>query len=204
MNLNPALLIPNWVHERIRAAGGHLSPRYEAAMYGPINSFLGCYYPVTVGFMVKPQGKIRPEHVTDIREEELARVSIDSYGGEVLSRDQRGGEKGVLVPDFIVVKATSSLYMDRVLLIVEIKRHDESPLVAHEQLLAYMEAFADKTKYFDGGKLFEQLYGMLVMGNQASLFTVKHNEEAVITIFHDMNSVEVQQFLRDIAIRNWL
>jgi len=58
----------------------------------------------------QPQGKIRPPNNPDIGDdEEVVRVSLDSYGGEVLSRDVRGREESVKIPDFIVVKATGSL-----------------------------------------------------------------------------------------------
>src|SRR5258708_14020247 len=119
-NVPPNLPIPDWLAARLRSAGGELSPRYEASLYGPINCLLVLHFPLTRQYMIKPQGKIRPQYTADIIDDEsLVRVSLDSYGGEVLSRDERGGEQSVKIPDFTVVKATASLHGDRVLLIVE-------------------------------------------------------------------------------------
>jgi hypothetical protein len=43
--------------------------------------------------MIKPQARIRPEYVTSLGEDEdMVRVSLDSYGGEVLSREEKGQE----------------------------------------------------------------------------------------------------------------
>jgi len=77
----------------------------EASLYGPINSLLTFHFPVVRQYMIKPQGKIRPQHSSDIADdEEMVRVSLDSYDGEVLSRDEKGGEQSVKVPDFTVSK----------------------------------------------------------------------------------------------------
>ena len=101
----PDLPIPPWLATRLRTAGGEGSPRYEASLYGPINCLLMWHFPVAQQYMIKPQGKIRPQYDSDIADgDDLARISLDSYGGEVIPRDERGGEQSVKIPDFIVVK----------------------------------------------------------------------------------------------------
>src|ERR1700733_7852100 len=147
-NIPPTPPMPAWLAGRVRAAGGNLAPRYEASLYGPINCLLTWHFPLARQFMIKPQPKIRPEYISDIPPgEDQVRTSIDSYGGEVLPRDEKGGEKRVKIPDFIVVKATASLHDDRPLMIAEIKRGVVTVDSAGEQLASYFEAVEDKNKF---------------------------------------------------------
>ena len=93
--------------------------------------------------MIKPQGKIRPEFISNINDSTI-RTSLDSYHAEVLPRGFQGSESGVKIPDFIVVKATESGDSDRVLMVVEIKPSDQSLANSMEQLTTYLEAFMKK------------------------------------------------------------
>jgi hypothetical protein len=200
----PNLPIPDWLAARLRSAGGGLSPRYEASLYGPLNSFLTWYFPPTRQFMIKPQGKIRPHYSSDIADDvDMVRVSIDSYGGEVLSRDEKGGEQSVKIPDFVVVKASASLHGDRVLMIVEVKRGDMSLDAAKEQLAEYFGSFADKVG-FDGQPLFDHLEGLVVVGKyivMASLPTPGGLLE--FSPLRDITGNIVHDFVRGIAVANW-
>ena len=68
---------PDWVFQRIIAVGGETGPRYEASLYGPVTCLLASYFPVADFFMIKPQGKIRPEFINDI--DDTIRTSFNSY-----------------------------------------------------------------------------------------------------------------------------
>lgn len=78
-NIPPPL---DWVFQHIIAIGGETGPRYEASLYGPVTCLLVSYFPVTDFFMIKPQGKIRPEFINDI--DDTICTSFDSYRAEVL------------------------------------------------------------------------------------------------------------------------
>jgi hypothetical protein len=160
---------PRWVYQRIMAVGGQQGPRYEASLYGPTNCLLVPYFPVAHNFMVKPQAKIRPEFITDF--DPTIRVSLDSYHAEVLPRGIRGSEIGVKIPDFIVVKATQSKDDDKLLLVVEIKTSDRSLEDSGEQLVSYLEAFAEKSRDDTEEPLFQILYGLLLVGEKVQPFT---------------------------------
>jgi hypothetical protein len=151
----PPDLIPEWLSNCITAAGSDFSGRYEASLYGPITAFLTKHFPIDSQFMVKPQGKIRPPYSADV-DDDVVRVSLDSYSSEVLSRDQPGSEIGVDVPDFIVVKASPGLRGDHVLVVVEVKCIGQTVPSGVVRLGEYMGAFADKST-LDGGSLFSRL-----------------------------------------------
>ena len=121
-------------------------------------------------------------------DEALLRISLDSYSGEVLSRDERGGEDSVKNPDFITVKASASLHQDRMVLLAEVKRNDETLLAAREQLVEYFEAFMDKARA-DGTSLVTHLNGLLVAGNQAVMATWTSGEEIQWFEIVDMTGV---------------
>jgi hypothetical protein len=73
----PNFPIPDWLAIRLCSAGGQLSPRYESPLYGPINSIrLTWYFPFTLQYMIKPQGKIRPQYSSDIVDDvDMVRIS---------------------------------------------------------------------------------------------------------------------------------
>ncbi|GLB39460.1 hypothetical protein LshimejAT787_0606220 [Lyophyllum shimeji] len=79
-------------------------------------------------------------------------ISSDSYGVEV-KRTNRGNR----YPDFIVVKGTDGLNGDRILLIVEVKKGDDSLVAARMQIELYLTMAADKRRV-------PFLQGLLVMG----------------------------------------
>jgi hypothetical protein len=199
--------IPLWLAARLRSAGGDLSPRYEASLYGPINSLLVWYFPVTQQFMIKPQAKIRPEYsydMVDDGDEDMVRVSLDSYDAEVLPREEEGGESSLKVPDFIAVKATASLHNDRVLFVVEVKRLHMSLQSAKEQLAEYFGALVDKHRFSDGQPLFDHLEGLLVVGNLVTFATLATPGAIVqFSPFHDIAGGAVHTFVRAIAAAHW-
>src|SRR5258707_7469287 len=204
-NAPPNLPIPDWLAARLQSAGGQLSPRYEASLYGPINCLLTWYFPITQQFMIKPQGKIRPQYSSDIvDDEDLVRVSLDSYGGEVLSRDESGGEQSVKIPDFTVVKATASLHNDRVLMIVEAKHPDMSLDAAKGQMAEYFGSLVDKHRFSDGGPLFDHLEGLLVLGSTVLLAHLPTpGGQVAFSPPFDITDNIVHNFIRRIAVANW-
>jgi len=132
--------IPDWLLHRLHAAS-QAPPRYEASLYGPVNSILATYFPPQQCFMVKPQGKVRPGYEYDVGE--VVRQSFDSYNQPVQPRGQ-GDEADVKIPDFIVVKGSATLSDDVPLLVVEVKRDDSDDTVARMQITEYMGAFSEK------------------------------------------------------------
>jgi hypothetical protein len=197
-------LMPDWLSDRITAAGGEFSGRYEASLYGPVCAFLTKHFPVDQQFMVKPQGKIRPsfESATDDLDD-LVRISLDSYADEVLPRDQPGAESGVEIPDFIVVKASRGLHGDRVLVVIEVKRIGVSVDSGVVRLGEYMGAFADKTTS-SGLPLFNSLRGMLVIGSMVKLVELSH-PTAPLLIHPGVYNIlgdNVHTFLQQVAAVN--
>lgn len=74
--MTPTTIPPlDWVIQRIIAVGGETG-RYEASLYGPTTCLLISNFPLKRHFMVKPQGKIRPEFINDI--DDGVRTSLDS------------------------------------------------------------------------------------------------------------------------------
>ncbi|KIL56343.1 hypothetical protein M378DRAFT_17159 [Amanita muscaria Koide BX008] len=191
---------PQWVLQRLIAVGGETGPRYEASLYGPTNSLLVSYFPVTDQFMVKPQGKIRPEFVND--SDATVRASLDSYHAEVLPRGFGGSEVGVGIPDFIVVKATEAKDNDRVLLVVEIKSSDRTAGDAAEQLGNYLAAFSHKNIAGTQEPLFNVLYGLLIVGKKVQLLTLPISGEVGISGLLAIDNGAVHAFLKNIATTN--
>jgi hypothetical protein len=202
----PNTPMPGWLVDRIKATGSSLKPRYEASLYGPINTLLTWRFPAHRQFMVKPQGKIRPHYATDdadLGEEGMARLSLDSYRSEVLPRGMIGREQGVMVPDFILTKASASLNADRVLAVVEVKPSDMDDLAALGQLGEYLGMFQDKVTV-DGQPLFATLYGLLVIGHHVIILTVEGPGAAPKeSQRYDITSQVVHNFLETIAAENW-
>ena len=151
----------------------------------------------------KASGKIRSAVWTELGgDESVLRISLDSY--KVLSRDENGGEDSVKIPDFITVKASASLHQDRVVLLVEVKRNDETLVAAQEKLAEYFEAFIDKTRA-DGTplRLVTHLERLLVAGNQAVMATWSSGEDIQWSELVDMTGVEVDNYLKQITIADW-
>ena len=78
-----------------------------------------------------------------------------------LPRGIRGSEVGVKILDFIVVKAIKSKDEDKLLLVVEIKSSNRSLDDSGEQLVSYLEAFAQKSRDDTEEPRFQILYGLL-------------------------------------------
>lgn len=69
-------------------------PRYEASLCGPTACLLVSKFPLfALHFMVKPEGKIRPEFINNTDDT----TSLDSYHAEILTRGFQGSELGVLM-----------------------------------------------------------------------------------------------------------
>ena len=157
--------MPDWLLRRWHAIG-QTPPRYEASLYGPFNSILAMYFPPKQHFLVKPQGKVRPGYEYHVGE--VARRSFDSYNDAVQPRGQ-GDEKGVKIPDFIVVKGSATLSNDVPLLVVEIKRDDSDDQTATHQVINYMTALSLK---FEGeGVERVRFKGVLVQGTKVSIYS---------------------------------
>jgi len=86
---NGVLSAPAWVYNCLEATAGPDGAHYKSSFYGLINAWLGCYFTINNGFMVKPQPKIRPPFTLGNNDR---RVSLDSYNGEVLPRVLGGRE----------------------------------------------------------------------------------------------------------------
>ena len=155
--LDPSL--PPWVLDRLRNLFENPA-HFEASSYGPLNAFLSHLYAAILGFMVKPQQKLREsiwaddprdtefvapanddDSVWGLFDEELAgNISMDSAGDLV----QRKSKDDPQEPDFVIAQAGSSLYGDVPLIVIEVKREFESLRAAKAQLIRYVELFKAK------------------------------------------------------------
>jgi len=193
MTMNPPQSIPDWLLDRLYAAS-QAPPRYEASLYGPMDSILATYFPPQQRFMVKPQGKVRPGYEYDVGD---VRKSFDSYNEPVQPRGE-GEEADVKIPDFIVVKGTATLTDDVPLLVVEIKRDDLDEATSIVQLGEYMGAFADKFGNFKfKGALVQSSKVLLYEWPTTAPFVPKLKKTSVIT------DVTFLKWVRNIAMDNW-
>lgn len=192
----PKLAGPPWVYTRLAAATTPQAVRYESSYYGPINSWLGCYFTVPAGFMIKPQAKIRPPAV----DSDLGRVSIDSYGGQVVARAVGGRELGLLEPDFIVVRASEKTSDDIMVLIIEVKRNNVSIQKATEQITDYMEAFAAKIRQDTSHPLVKgTLRGLLIVGGEVTVLTLVVGGQMGFGGTTSFQSTDLHELLREIS-----
>lgn len=167
------LAAPPWVYNRLDATAGPDGARYESSFYGPVNAWLVSYFTVQNGFMCKPQPKIRPLYTPA---EDDARVSLDSYDGEVLPRELGGREVDLRSPDFMIVRATDSIDNDRMVLIVEIKLGHVQFLLALNQLMDYLRGMKRKIANNPLDPLFNRdLRGMLVIGGNVYIISLNVN-----------------------------
>jgi len=191
--MNPPQSIPDWLLDRLYAAS-QAPPRYEASLYGPMDSILATYFPPQQRFMVKPQGKVRPGYEYDVGD---VRKSFDSYNEPVQPRGE-GEEADVKIPDFIVVKGTATLTDDVPLLVVEIQRDDLDEATSIVQLGEYMGAFADKFGNFKfKGALVQSSKVLLYEWPTTAPFVPKLKKTSVIT------DVTFLKWVRNIAMDNW-
>lgn len=166
-------------------------PHFEASWYGPINAILNLFFPVTEGFLVKPQPRLRPPNLdaipvdeplenADDEHEEMISVSINtsvdfsdlsadfSFDPSAVSYDSHGdlvGFGGDYIPDFIAVNGTSSGNDDVPLCVVEVKRPQDSMKTSQEQVSYYLERTAYKNPSPD-------LVALLIMGEKTFTFTL--------------------------------
>lgn len=199
-------MIPPWLAVCLCSAGGLLAPQYEASLYGPINFLLIWYFPVAQEFMIKLQGKICPEHTSDVVNDDVKMVcvSLDSYDGEALSREDKGGEQYLKAPDFTVVKVTASLHNNCILMIIKVKCFEMSLESAQDQIGEYFDVLSDKYKFTNGQPLFDHLEGLLIVGKDVLLVTLPSTgAEIEFSPIHDITNATVHNFIREIAVANW-
>jgi hypothetical protein len=193
---------PAWLIQRMNAAGGTYTPRYESSLYGAINGFLSFYFPADGMFLVKPQPRLRHKYIS-APQENLARPSLDSYHGEVFPREYGGYEQFQKSPDFIVAKGSPGLDNDRLLLIIEVKPQRTLEVSAREQLLGYMYRALSKHRHDTGEPLvYRKIVGLLIIGNMVTVMTLSFDGEETISGPFGFNHGTVHTVLRDAATRN--
>jgi len=126
-------------------------------------------------------------------------TSFDSYGNPTSSRVINGSLKGYRYPDFIIVKATTSLTNDTILLIVEVKKNGNSITTSRLQIQEYLRMAAPKRRV-------RLLQGLLVMGpTTESFFLVSGAHDAAVVpgpSFHTTGQ-NLQTHIHTIAAQNW-
>jgi hypothetical protein len=197
------VIIPPWLSGRLIAAGSDNGPRYESSLYGPVLNLLTLHFPTTERYMVKPQPKIRPEYVAELNDDdeegELVRSSLDSYRSEV--RPKGHSPESFVVPDFIVVKPTASLYDDKVLLIVEVKPASADVLEAKEQIGNYLDTMMDKTVFGTNDPLSQCLLGLLIIGKYAiTVSLTKGDHQIGYSDMYFLTGGHIHTWLRNLAL----
>ncbi|KAF8872461.1 hypothetical protein BD779DRAFT_343429 [Infundibulicybe gibba] len=125
---------------------------------------------------------------------EVSRVSKDSYGIGVKKTN-----KGIRYPDFIIVKATGNLNKDKILLIVEVKRSDESRAAAQLQIAAQLRMAENKHRV-------RFLQGLLVMGGVTEGYFLDDSEEAGVVsepVHFFTDSTQLKARINAIVVANW-
>lgn len=129
---------------------GKYPPQLEASLYGPVGGLLFHYFPVTQGYLVKSQGKVRPLDFDYVGQGMLAAPAqppgisattnntTDSYGHHTLP-----GTLGVNAPDWLVCKFTRSLHNDEPILVGDGKA-TEFNMKHKKQLERYMREFRSR------------------------------------------------------------
>ncbi|KAF8884343.1 hypothetical protein BD779DRAFT_1472108 [Infundibulicybe gibba] len=132
-------------------------------------------------------GEPEPDHIPG------PDTSLDSYGIGV-----KRTNKGIRYPDFIVVKATKSLTNDTILLVVEVKKDDDSRAAARLQICKYLEIAAGKRRA-------KFLQGLLVMGKRSECYRFGGGEEGSIgdAFSFPTTSAELNAITHRIAVDNW-
>ena len=70
--------IPEWLVERL-ALVLHMDIHYEATLYGPLNAYLGVFFPSSQQFLIKPQARILPGRRTTSDEDEAVAEATHLY-----------------------------------------------------------------------------------------------------------------------------
>lgn len=189
-------------------------PRFEASWYGPYNALLSHYSPYQQCFLVKPQPKVRevePEigdiSFSSIQADSSAISSNEASFSADLSMTSMGNfvvhGGSIIMPDFIVTKATEFASHDKVLLLVEVKPRTpetESDMAAYMyQMDSYMDRVAEQLP--EGARL----VGLLVCGTEVTISRLDGPKGAIRVdqVSHDINSTTVRELLLDIARDNW-
>ncbi|KAE9385891.1 hypothetical protein BT96DRAFT_1006642 [Gymnopus androsaceus JB14] len=144
--------------------------------------------------MVKPIPRLRTA-VSESTTDGTPR-SINSYNREVEVRNDDD------LPDFVVVKATASLYDDRALLIWELKRDDADAAQTSVQLTRYLGWAADYQAFVlrQDGSLPDMFVGQVEQG-QATIYSL--NDGVFIQVLQGpVLSEEICDQLRKLAYEN--
>ncbi|KAF9233786.1 hypothetical protein BU15DRAFT_79766 [Melanogaster broomeanus] len=100
--------------------------------------------------------------------EYLGNTSMDSYG-----RVPSYARQGKRAPDFIVTKATGSLYLDKIVLVVEVKKGRTSNLQAELQLGNYLRHASSKSHV-------PTLRGILIKHRVFDMYEVRHGGQLTV------------------------
>jgi len=170
-NLNVVLSAPAWVYNCLEMIATEAC--YKSLFYSLINTWLGCYFTVLNGFMVKPQPKIQPLFTPGNND---SRASLDSYNGEVLLEELGGREISLQSPDFIIVWATDDIANDIMVLIVEVKLGKVLLQIAVKQLMDYLLSMWKKISQDPSDLLFNRdLRSLLVIDNDLHILSLRVN-----------------------------
>ena len=140
----------------------------EASLYGPLNALLHAYFPVKSEFMIKPQGVFRKKN-EDPYDFGASRTSM---GGE--------GYGGIqYIPDFIIVKGAEKTSTDKVIGIIEVKKHGEEEPSSIIQLQNYLiSALRGSHKSnLDG---VDEILGILVTGKETRVMKLSKDKKGLI------------------------
>lgn len=218
----PPLQPDDWLIERLRNVTVH-DPRYESAWYGPYNAMLSHYFPYQQQFLIKPQPKVRQPIAEDLSVSFSSVIAHSSEAGDLEDADNPDWDDlqdfsltsegafvfsagSILVPDFIVAKATRYSTHDVTLLVVEVKIEkptDDEAVSSRQQLQDYME------RVFQQHQRNTRLVGLLICGTIVEICTIENGGKLVETdkVKHDLTSAigskAVWQVLHDIAVDNW-
>jgi hypothetical protein len=121
---------------------------------------------------------------------------MDSTGGYVSGRSM-GREHGVGVPDFLVVKATLHLDGDIALVVIEVKRKNESTDNARVQIRRYLNLLKPKAGRHP------RLLGLLILGATTEVSTLRDGTHDTDIVEHPSvltAQAPFLQLLHDIAI----
>jgi hypothetical protein len=109
-----------------------------------------------------------------------SQISVDSTGDAALSRSAGGWEDSILIPDFVVVKATESTHADVILALVEVKLNDAGEETAINQVESYLNVIRSKHHA-------EEFVAFLSMGPRTVVWrTVRYGQ-------HDLRQVRQHQ-----------
>lgn len=103
--------------------------------------------------------------------------SVDSAGDLTLSRKDGGWESSLLIPDFLVVKATEVTSADIILALVESKLNDEDEATSINQVQDYFDALQTKN-YSDNFVAF------LTLGHKTRVWSTQGQGNGRVQVQH--------------------